>query len=41
MKLKSRLLERLTEDYVDGEFEGREDGLSWAAELLDAAAELW
>ena len=41
VKLKSRLLERLTEDYVDGEFEGREDGLSWAAELLDAAAELW
>lgn len=41
LKLRSRLLERLTEDYVDGEFQGREDGLSRAAELLEQRSDLW
>lgn len=40
-RLRARLLERLTEEYVDGEFQGREDGLSRASELLDASEELW
>lgn len=34
---RDRLLRRLTCDYVDGEFQGREEGLAWASELLDSA----
>ncbi len=37
-KTRERLLSRLTCDYVDGEFQGREDGLAWACELMDSAA---
>jgi len=40
-KLRAKLLEQLTEDYLDGEFQGREDGLSWASDLLETATELW
>ncbi|MCA9779581.1 MAG: HD domain-containing protein [Candidatus Eremiobacteraeota bacterium] len=39
--LSCRMLEQLTLDYVDGEFQGREDGLARAAELLEAPADLW
>jgi predicted nucleotidyltransferase len=39
--LSCKMLERLTLDYLDGEFEGREDGLARAAELLETPAELW
>lgn len=39
--LRERALARLTEAYVDGEFEGREDGLMWAAELLETPASTW
>lgn len=35
--LRDRMIWRLTCDYVDGEFQGREDGLAWACELLDSA----
>ena len=34
-RLRERLLHRLTCMYVDGEFEGREDGLVLASELLE------
>lgn len=34
-RLRERLLHRLTCFYVDGEFQGREDGLALAAELLE------
>ena len=34
-RLRERLLHRLTCMYVDGEFEGREDGLALASELLE------
>ena len=34
-RLRERLLGRLTRAYVDGEFEGREDGLVLASELLE------
>ena len=36
-----RLLERLTVDYLDGDFAGKEDGLARASELLETPAELW
>lgn len=39
--LRERLLARLTEAYVDAEFDGREDGLMWASELLDRPASTW
>ncbi len=39
--LSCRMLEQLTLDYLDGEFQGKEDGLARAAELLEAPAELW
>lgn len=39
--LCARMLEQLTADYLDGEFQGREDGLARAAELLEAPADLW
>lgn len=35
--LRDRLMERLTCDYIDGEFLGREDGLAWACEILDSS----
>ncbi len=37
-RMRQRLLRRLACDYVDGEFQGREDGLAWACELLDSSA---
>lgn len=40
-KLIARLLERLTRDYIDCYFQGREDGLCVASELLERPAELW
>ena len=40
-ELSCRMLEQLTLDYLDGEFQGKEDGLARAAELLGAPAELW
>ena len=39
--LRRRLVAVLTEAYVDGEFEGREDGLMFAAELLETPHEVW
>ena len=39
--LSCKMLEQLTLDYLDGEFQGKEDGLARAAELLEAPAELW
>jgi putative nucleotidyltransferase with HDIG domain len=39
--LACKMLERLMLDYVDGEFQGREDGLARASELLETPAELW
>jgi predicted nucleotidyltransferase len=41
VELAIRLMERLTEEYIDGMFEGREDGLSRASELLETSCELW
>ena len=35
--LRDRMIWQLTCDYVDGGFQGREDGLAWACELLDSA----
>jgi poly(A) polymerase len=40
-KKRDTLLERLLCDYIDGEFQGREDGLVWASELEQAPLELW
>lgn len=40
-RLKERLLDRLTEGYVDGEFGGREEGLMLASELLDRPFREW
>ncbi len=40
-KVRQALLERLTEAYVDGEFVGREDGLMWAADLLESPFQEW
>ncbi|MFA7479240.1 MAG: HD domain-containing protein [Vulcanimicrobiota bacterium] len=40
-ELSCRMLERLTLDYIDGEFQGKEDGLARAAELLETPSELW
>lgn len=38
---RDTLHERLIEGYLDGEFVGREDGLSRAAELLQTSSDLW
>lgn len=40
-EMRSRLLERLLYEYLDGEFQGREDGLELAAGLLDCDPDLW
>lgn len=39
--LRRRMIAVLTEAYVDGEFAGREDGLMFAAELLEAPVDVW
>lgn len=39
--LVKRLISSLMVAYVDEEFQGREDGLAWAADFLNCPAELW
>ena len=39
-RLLDRLGRRLTEEYLDGEFQGREDGLCRASELVELAWDL-